>query len=157
MNIKLYVPRLVWSHDNRTEIRTLLNITFWPKTELQTCQTSQKSEQFTNIEKLVPRLACNKGMFAYGAFLIFSSSYKFSSANLPSSSILLNHPVTGIINLFQLNKERMGPIWFFFASTKVSGLRSQFKDIESQLWLELNLNFLLYLLDKQQVDPPIFL
>ena len=31
-NIKLYVPRLVWSHNNRTELQTLPNITFWPKT-----------------------------------------------------------------------------------------------------------------------------
>ena len=36
------VPRLVWSHNNRTELRTLLNITFWLKTELRTCWTSQK-------------------------------------------------------------------------------------------------------------------
>ena len=41
-NIKLYVPRLIWSHNNRTELRTLPNITFWQNTKLQTCQKSQK-------------------------------------------------------------------------------------------------------------------
>ena len=50
------MPRLVWSHNNRTELGTLLNITFWPKTELQTCQTSQKTKQFTNIKLYVPRI-----------------------------------------------------------------------------------------------------
>ena len=57
VNIKLYVPRPVWSHNNRTELRTLTNITFLPKTELRTCQTSQKTKQFANIELFVPRLA----------------------------------------------------------------------------------------------------
>ena len=57
-NIKLYVPRLVWSHNNRTELQTLPNITFWPKTELQTCRTSQKREQLANIELFIPRLVC---------------------------------------------------------------------------------------------------
>ena len=33
-----------------------LNITFWPKIELWTCQTSQKTEQFANIKLFVPRL-----------------------------------------------------------------------------------------------------
>ena len=56
MNMKLFVPRLVWSHNNSTELWTLLNITFWPKTKLRTCQTSQKTEQFTNIKLFVPRL-----------------------------------------------------------------------------------------------------
>ena len=56
MNIKQFVPRLVWSHNNRTELKTLPNITFWSKTELQTCRTSQKTEQFANIELFVPRL-----------------------------------------------------------------------------------------------------
>ena len=55
MNIKLFVPRLVWSH-NRTELQTLLNITFWPKTELRTCRISQKTKQFVNIELFIPRL-----------------------------------------------------------------------------------------------------
>ena len=55
-NIKLYVPRLVWWHNNRTELRTLPNITFWPKTELRTCRTSQKTEQFLNIKQFIPSL-----------------------------------------------------------------------------------------------------
>ena len=42
--------------NNRTELQTLPNITFWPKTELRTCQTSQKTKQFANIELFVPRL-----------------------------------------------------------------------------------------------------
>ena len=42
-NIKLYVPRLVFSHNNRTEPQTLPNITFWSNTELWTCRTSQKN------------------------------------------------------------------------------------------------------------------
>ena len=63
MNIKLYVPRLVWSHNKRTEIRILLNITFWPKTEHQTCQTSQKIEQFVSIELFIPRL--NSAILVY--------------------------------------------------------------------------------------------
>ena len=54
-NIKLYVPKLVWSHKNQTKLQTLPNITFWPKTELRTCWTSQKTEQFANIELFVPR------------------------------------------------------------------------------------------------------
>ena len=59
MNTKLYVPRLVWSHNNRPELRTRPNITFWSKTELRTCRTSQKTEQFANIELFVPRLMYN--------------------------------------------------------------------------------------------------
>ena len=49
-DIKLYVLRLVWSHNNRTELRILPNITFWPKTELRTCRTTQKlnSSQTSN-------------------------------------------------------------------------------------------------------------
>ena len=39
-----------------TELQTLPNITFWPKTKLRTCRTSQKTEQFTNIELFIPRL-----------------------------------------------------------------------------------------------------
>ena len=35
----------------------LSDITFWPKIELRTCRTSQKSEQFVNIELFVPRLS----------------------------------------------------------------------------------------------------
>ena len=58
-NIKLCVPRLVWSHNNQTELGTDPNITFWPKTELRTCRTSQKTKQFANIELFVPRLVCS--------------------------------------------------------------------------------------------------
>ena len=34
-----------------------LNIKLWPKIELRKCRTSQKTEQFTNIELFVSRLA----------------------------------------------------------------------------------------------------
>ena len=67
MNIKLFVPRLVWSH-NMTELQTLLNITFWPKTKPRICQTSQKTEQFSNIELFVPRLLFSEVPNSKGQF-----------------------------------------------------------------------------------------
>ena len=62
-----WFQRLVWSH-NRTELRTLLNIAFWPKTEQWSCRTSQKTEQFTNIELFFPRLATTKLSFFQSFF-----------------------------------------------------------------------------------------
>ena len=73
-SIKLFVPRLVWSHNNRTELRTLLNITFWPKTELRTCRTSQKTEQFANIKLFVPRL-------------VWSHNYRAKLQTLPNITV----------------------------------------------------------------------
>ena len=40
----------------KIELRTLPNISIWPKTELRTSRTSPKPEQFANIGQFVPRL-----------------------------------------------------------------------------------------------------
>ena len=40
-----------------TELQTLPNITFWSKSELRTCRSSQKTEQFVNIKLFIPRLS----------------------------------------------------------------------------------------------------
>ena len=39
-----------------TKLQTLPKITFWPKIELLTCQTSHKTEKFPNMELFIPKL-----------------------------------------------------------------------------------------------------
>ena len=78
-NIKLYVPRIVWSHNNRPELGTHLNITFWPKTELRTCWTSHKTEQFTNIKLFVPRLTTTETWDMVRYFMLNFYGFKIVS------------------------------------------------------------------------------
>ena len=106
-NIKLYVSRLVWSHNNRTELRTLPNITFWPKTELRTCRTSQKTEQFANIELFIPRLPFTNGQ------RIFVNGYSLQYIMYFLHQILLQNTEI-LVNVFKA-KAITGPS---FKSTK---------------------------------------
>ena len=72
--------------------------------------------------------ASNKWMFAYGAFLIF---FKFQQIQFSKSSQF--HFTKSSSNrhhkLLPTEYGKNGSHLIFFASTKVSGLRSQFKDL----------------------------
>ena len=56
----------------KTELRTSPNISFLTKTELRTSRTSQKTEQFANIELFVPPLV-------YSLLELGMPSYRFHS------------------------------------------------------------------------------
>ena len=58
------------------------NITFWPKIKLRTCRTSQKTDEFENIELFIPRLLKSKNYYAK------VSIANFSAPNKPSYNII---------------------------------------------------------------------
>ena len=57
------IPNFEHSEHWMSKHRTFMNITFWPKTELWTCRTSQKTKQFMNIELFIPRLILSNQIF----------------------------------------------------------------------------------------------